>query len=41
LGAGTGRVAVPLAQAGRKVVALDLDIARLKRMPQMSGLYPV
>jgi hypothetical protein len=41
MGAGTGRIAVPLALAGRQVVALDLDLARLKRIPSTAGLHPV
>ena len=40
LGAGTGRVAVPLARSGRPVVAVDRDTARLERIPPTSGLRP-
>ncbi|MCS0636930.1 class I SAM-dependent methyltransferase [Streptomyces sp. LP05-1] len=42
LGAGTGRVAAPLAdRAGRRVTALDLSPERLARMPRGPGLLPV
>ncbi len=38
LGAGTGRLAVPLARSGRQVVAVDRDVARLDRIPDTPGL---
>jgi len=42
LGAGTGRVAVPLARHGRgSVVAFDLDAARLRRLPAPANLRVV
>lgn len=41
LGAGTGRVAVPLAEADTGVIALDQSIGRLKRIPTTSGLFSV
>ncbi|MGY5309165.1 class I SAM-dependent methyltransferase [Nocardia gipuzkoensis] len=42
LGAGTGRVAAPLARyRPRTVAALDLSIARLQRMPSVRGLTPI
>ena len=42
LGAGTGRVAVPLAARGTAVVvALDLSLARLARVPAMARLARV
>ncbi|ROO86729.1 methyltransferase family protein [Actinocorallia herbida] len=42
VGAGTGRVAVPLARhRARTVTALDLSAARLRRMPAVPGLTPV
>ncbi|MFD7668411.1 class I SAM-dependent methyltransferase [Streptomyces sp. NPDC059788] len=42
LGAGTGRVAVPLAEhRHRSVTAVDASLARLRRMPRAPGLTPV
>ncbi|GAA2640911.1 class I SAM-dependent methyltransferase [Streptomyces axinellae] len=42
LGAGTGRVAAPLAERpGHRVMAVDLSRARLARMPRTRGLHPV
>jgi len=42
LGAGTGRVAVPLARhQSRTTAALDLSLARLRRMPSVPGLVPI
>ncbi|MFE9750238.1 class I SAM-dependent methyltransferase [Saccharothrix saharensis] len=42
LGAGTGRVAAPLARhRPRLVTALDLSPARLRRVPAVPGLRPV
>ena len=41
MGAGTGRVATPLAESERLVLALDLDRARLQRIPQALGLVAV
>ncbi|MFI9081871.1 class I SAM-dependent methyltransferase [Streptomyces sioyaensis] len=42
LGAGTGRVAAPLASHRRRsVVAVDASLARLRRMPRLPGLTPV
>lgn len=42
LGAGTGRVAVPLAlHRTRTVTALDVNLPRLRRMPAVPGLVPV
>lgn len=42
LGAGTGRVAVPLARQGRgSVVAFDRDAARLRRLPALTNLQAV
>jgi SAM-dependent methyltransferase len=42
VGAGTGRVAVPLARhRTRTVTALDVSLARLRRMPAVPGLVPV
>ncbi|MCX4681292.1 methyltransferase domain-containing protein [Streptomyces sp. NBC_01433] len=42
LGAGTGRVAGPLANRSRRqVTAVDLSEERLARMPRSSGLFPV
>jgi SAM-dependent methyltransferase len=37
VGAGTGRVAVPLARAGHKVTALDLDAVLLDELSRRSG----
>ena len=41
MGAGTGRVAAPLADSERLVLALDLDWARLRRVPRRPGLTAV
>ena len=42
VGAGTGRVAVPLARhRTRTITALDVSFARLRRMPAVPGLVPV
>jgi SAM-dependent methyltransferase len=41
LGAGTGRVARPLAEQGRRVTALDASLARLRRIPGGSLLRSV
>lgn len=41
LGAGTGRVARPLCEQGRTVVAVDLSHARLRRIPPHPRLHPV
>ncbi|MFF6929540.1 class I SAM-dependent methyltransferase [Streptomyces californicus] len=42
LGAGTGRVASPLAtRPGSRVVAVDLSRCRLARIPAAPGLHPV
>lgn len=41
LGAGTGRVAVPLAAGGRVVVALDRSVERLRRIPARPRLHPL
>jgi len=41
MGAGTGRVAVPLARAGHSVVAVDRDRYRLARIPEMAGLITI
>lgn len=41
LGAGTGRIATPLAGAGHRVLAVDLYPARLARLPLVPGLQAV
>ena len=38
MGAGTGRVAVPIAESGRSVLALDRDACRLERIPRTPNL---
>lgn len=38
LGAGTGRLAAPLAQSGRHVVAVDNNFMRLRRIKKIPGL---
>lgn len=41
MGAGTGRVAAPLARAGHRVVAVDRNLARLQRAPLQRRLRPL
>ena len=41
IGAGTGRVAGPLARGRRAVVAVDPDLERLSRMVRLPNLFPV
>jgi SAM-dependent methyltransferase len=41
LGAGTGRVASPIAGAGHRVIAVDLSLARLRRVRRSDSLLVV
>ncbi|WP_405764996.1 class I SAM-dependent methyltransferase [Streptomyces sp. NBC_01538] len=41
LGGGTGRIASPLCEQGRMVIALDASSARLRRMARLPRLHPV
>ena len=41
MGAGSGRIALPLASASRRTFAVDLDLAQLRRIPSTRGLNPV
>lgn len=38
MGAGTGRIAIPIAEAGVRITALDLDAGMLERLRQKAGL---
>ena len=40
LGAGTGRITIPIAEAGIRVTALDLDVGMLDRLRRKAELLP-